>query len=59
MVLKRSKKRRPSGFSSTIDNRDNSNIEGGVEKKRGFTAKKSNSSSCNQLPYNEDSIKGY
>lgn len=59
MVLKRSKKRRPSGFSSTIDNRDNSNIEGGVEKKRGFTAKKSNSSSSNQLPYNEDSIKGY
>ena len=58
MVLKRSKRRKSTGFSGTNNNTDTEGL-GTYEKKRGFTAKKSNSSPANQTPYDEDVIKGY
>ena len=57
MVLKRSKRRKSTGFSGT--NTTDTEGLGTYEKKRGFTAKKSNSSPTNQTPYDEDVIKGY
>ena len=52
LVIRRSKRRRPTGNSGTPAD---TNIEsnGGYEKKRGFTAKKTNS---NETPYSEDVI---
>jgi hypothetical protein len=51
LVIRRSKRRRPTGNSGTPDTKVDSN--GGYEKKRGFTAKKTNS---NETPYSEDVI---
>lgn len=50
MVIRRSKKRRPTGSSGTPQQQISSD---GYEKKKGFTAKKTNST---ELPYSEDVI---
>lgn len=50
MVIRRSKKRRPTGSSGTPQQQISSD---GYEKKKGFTAKKTNSA---ELPYSEDVI---
>lgn len=54
LVIRRSKRRRPTGSSGTPDSKVESN--GGYEKKRGFTAKKTNN---NETPYSEDTIDKY
>lgn len=54
MVIRRSRKRRPTSSSGTSDTKIDSN--GGYEKKRSFTAKKTNS---NETPYSEDVINKY
>jgi hypothetical protein len=50
LVIRRSKRRRPTGYSGTPDAKVVDNNE--VEKKRGFTAKKT----TNEIPYSEDVI---
>lgn len=50
LVIRRSKRRRPTGYSGTPDTKVVDNNE--VEKKRGFTAKKT----TNEIPYSEDVI---
>lgn len=52
MVIRRS--RRHSSFSSKTNIPDTSNVSGGYEKKKGFTAKKSN-----DKPYSEDDMSGF
>ena len=54
LVIRRSKRRRPTGSSGVPDSKVESN--GGYEKKRGFTAKKTNN---NETPYSEDTIDKY
>jgi len=54
LVIRRSKRRRPTGSSGTPDSKVESS--GGYEKKRGFTAKKTNN---NETPYSEDTIDKY
>ena len=55
LVLNRSKKRSSLAAKSTASIPDTSNASGGYEKKKGFTAKKSNENK----PYSEDDIKGF
>lgn len=50
LVIRRSKRRRPTSYSGTPDTKVVDNNE--VEKKRGFTAKKT----TNEIPYSEDVI---
>lgn len=55
MVIRRSKRRSSLSTKPTASAPDTSNVSGGYEKKKGFTAKKSNENK----PYSEDDIKGF
>jgi hypothetical protein len=60
VVIRRSRKRAPAGFSGTPNTATDKPVEGGgtYEKKRGFTAKKSAADKTEQ-PYSEDAMKGF